>query len=56
MALAKAGVASIDEAMEMSPLMCDKTLSLLSAWSIPAARREGGVVDATPEIIDGIYG
>lgn len=55
LALVRAGL-SYDEARRTSPLECDRILAIASAWAIPADRREGGTVFATPSDIDMLYG
>lgn len=55
LALVRSGI-PYDEALDMSPLECDKALAILSAWAIPAKERIGGSMEATPSIIDGLYG
>ena len=45
-----------DEALAMSPLECDRALAILAAWAIPEKERVGGTVEATPPIIDELYG
>lgn len=40
----------------MSPLECDEALAIFSAWAIPAKERIGGAMEATPSIIDQLYG
>jgi hypothetical protein len=55
LALVRGGI-SYEQAWEMSPLECEKTLSILSAWAIPSDERVGGTVMATPADIDALYG
>ena len=51
----KAGIPYL-EALEMSPLECDKMLAIFAAWAIPSKERIGGAMEATPSIIDELYG
>lgn len=39
----------------MSPLECDKTLAILSAWAIPSKERVGGMLTGTAAV-DALYG
>lgn len=54
LALVRGGL-SYDEAMQMSPLECDKTLAILAAWAIPSEDRIGGQLTAPKHVIDGLY-
>lgn len=54
LALVRGGI-SYTEALEMSPLECDRTLAILAAWAIPADERMAGTVQATPADIDRLY-
>ena len=55
LSLVKAGI-PYEEALEMSPLECSKTLAIFSAWAIPSDRRIGGSVMASKSMIDALYG
>lgn len=44
-----------EEALAMSPLECDKTLAILSAWAIPSKERVGGTVTGMAAV-DALYG
>ena len=54
LALVRGGI-PYDEALAMSPLECDKTLAILSAWAIPSKERVGGVLTGTAAV-DALYG
>lgn len=49
------GGIAYDDALEMSPIECDRTLAILSAWAIPPGRRVGGTLEATAAQIDDYY-
>lgn len=54
LALVRGGFAYA-EALEMSPLECDKALAILSAWAIPSEDRVGGELMAPGHVIEGLY-
>lgn len=54
LALVRGGI-PYEEALQMSPLECDKTLAILAAWAIPAKERVSGEVYAPPHVIDNLY-
>ena len=54
LALVRGGI-PYDEAMQMSPLECDKTLAILAAWAIPTKARVGGTVTGKAAV-DALYG
>lgn len=54
LALVRGGI-PYDEALAMSPLECDKTLAILSAWAIPPKERTGGTI-AGAAAVDALYG
>lgn len=43
------------EALDLSPIECDRLLAIEAARSIPADRRIGGTVEATPVQVDAMY-
>lgn len=55
LALVRGGI-SYAEALEMSPIECERTLAILAAWAIPSKDRVGGTVMAGPAAIDALYG
>ena len=55
LALVRGGI-PYSEAMEMSPIECERTLAILAAWAIPSKDRVGGTVEAGPMEIDQLYG
>lgn len=55
LALVRGGIPYI-EALDMSPIECERTLAILAAWAIPQKDRVGGTVMATPVDIDALYG
>lgn len=54
LALVRGGI-PYEEALAMSPLECDKTLAILSAWAIPSKERVGGTVTGIAAV-DALYG
>ncbi len=55
LALVKVGI-PYDEALDMSPIECERTLAIAAAWAIPAKRRVGGTVKATTQMLDRKFG
>ena len=55
LALVRGGV-PYAEALDMSPIECERTLAILAAWAIPSKDRVGGTVMAGPADIDALYG
>ena len=55
LALVRGGV-PYAEALDMSPIECERTLAILAAWAIPSKDRVGGTVMAGPAVIDALYG
>ena len=54
LALVRGGI-PYEEALQMSPLECDKTLAILAAWAIPAKERSGGTLTGAAAV-DARYG
>ena len=54
LALVRGGIPYAD-ALDMSPIECERTLAILAAWAIPSKDRVGGTVMAPRHVIDGMY-
>ena len=54
MSLVRGGI-PYSEALDMSPIECDRTLAILAAWAIPPKKRVGGTLVAPPGALDDFY-